>query len=54
MRPTLKGSWDSDVMRGAESSLYWLLSKLTTATSPGTERPVLFNYETTRKAISSL
>ena len=31
--------WDREVIRGVDISLYGLLSKLTTATSPGTDRP---------------
>ena len=54
IRPTLWVPWDREVMRGVVISLYWLLSKLTTAISSGMETPRFTSWATRRLAISSL
>ena len=46
--------WEREVIRTGASSLYWLLSKLTTAISSGCRTPRFYSWETTRNAISSL
>ncbi len=54
LRPTLYFPCERLVIRMGESSLYWLLSKLTTARSAGMETPCFSRWPTRRLAIDAM